>query len=84
MNSRWNVTCFCFTENSLYLGLGLRVFFGNPGLGEASMRESAQDGDRGQVRTRSHLSTNCTRSSASISCLVCAKGWLSLFVPHEN
>ena len=51
-DSRWKVTCFCFTENSLYLGLGLRVFFGNPGLGEASMLESAQDGERGQERTR--------------------------------
>ena len=32
-DSRWNVTCFCFTENSLSLGLGLRVFFGNPRTG---------------------------------------------------
>lgn len=48
------------------------------------MLESAQDGERGQVRTRSHLGTNYTRSSVAIWCLVGAKHCLSPFVPHGS
>lgn len=73
-DSRWNVTCFCLTGNSLHLELDLRVFLGIPGVGKAHFFESAQNGERGQTGKdkKSLGNRSYTRTSMSIQCLVCA------------